>query len=351
MTRRLRVLVADDSALMRKLLSDFLQSDPEIQIVGVACDGAETLAQLRRLRPDVVTLDVQMSPQDGLDALREIMQTQPTPTIIVSGLSHPEIALQALALGAVDFIAKPSGTVSVDLFKIREELLTKVKLAAQAQVQKTLPLSERRDRTPHVLAAAPAAQMRRVIAIAASTGGPSALEQIIPALPGDLAASVFVVQHMPAGFTRSFAERLNTHSALRVKEAEDEESPQVGTVYIARGGRHLRIEPATPAGKKILRLDDSPAVMGLRPCANVLMATVAQEYGTASIGVVLTGMGTDGGEGLAHIRARGGVTIAQDQSSSVIFGMPRAAIEAGAAEKILPLAGIPTELVRLVQGK
>lgn len=355
MNGQLDVLVVDDSSLMRKLITDLLESDPGVKVVGTAGDGLEALQQIAALRPDVVTLDVEMPRMSGLEALERIMREMPLPVIMLSGLTRPEVTLTALELGAVDFVLKPSGVISVDLYKIRDELLNKVKIAVLANATKLArparpSLAE--AMLPPPLPQPPLtadSKQWRVIVVAASTGGPRALEVLLPGLPGGLPAATLVVQHMPKGFTTSLAKRLDKRSELRVREAKDGKVIEPGRAYIAPAGHHLLLDSSRSRNHVRFRLDDSPPVMGLRPAADRLMESAAQVYGQRCIGVVLTGMGSDGTQGIRAIKQRGGQTIAQDQASSVIYGMPRSAAESGFVDQVLPLEAIAAAIVRLVE--
>jgi len=341
---KVQVLVVDDSALMRKLISDLLESDPRIEVVDTARDGVEAIEKTCRLHPDVVTMDIQMPRMSGLDALSHIMGQCPTPVVVLTGLTDPNLAFEALERGAVDFVLKPSGTISVDIYKVRQELVEKVKLATLVNLRKVT--AKIAPASPIALRAPPGTPGKRAVAVGASTGGPKALDHLLSSLPVGLPAPVLVVQHMPPGFTRSFAERLNQRSPLLVKEAEEGDAVLPGRAYVAPGDHHMLIE--RQGGREIIRLDKSPRVKGLRPSADVTMRSVADVYGAGSIGVVLTGMGSDGAEGLKAIKERGGVTIAQDRATSIIYGMPRAAVESGCVDKVLPLDKIPGEIVRLL---
>ena len=349
MSGQLHVLVVDDSALMRKLITDLLESDPGVKVVGTARDGVDALRQIAALRPDVVTLDVEMPRMSGLEALERIMRQMPLPVVMLSGLTQQEVTLTALELGAVDFVLKPSGTISVDLYKVRDELLNKVKVAVFADATKlarpALPSP------PSTLEPPPMAEstLRRLVVVAASTGGPRALDVLVRGLPGGLPAVILAVQHMPKGFTSSLAKRLDARSALVVKEAKDRETIEPGQVYIAPAGHHLLLDPRPSRGHAQLCLDDSPPVMGLRPAADRLMESAAQVYSERCIGVILTGMGSDGTRGIQAIKQHGGQTIAQDQATSVIYGMPRSAVDSGFVDQVLPLNAIAPAVVRLVK--
>jgi two-component system chemotaxis response regulator CheB len=355
MAAPIRVLIADDSSLMRRLLCDIIERAPDLRVVGTARDGVEAVDLAVDLRPDVIVLDVQMPRLDGLAALDQIMAGCPTPVVMVSGVLDARQALQALDRGAVEVVAKPSGPISIDVYKVATELVGKIRLASQVPVTHIdrpggadFPVCP--DVAPQP---APARfkhgrlDLRRVIVVAASTGGPQAIEAIIPALPGDLAAAVIIVQHMPVGFTRCFAERLNQRSGLHVREARSGDVIAPGRAYIAPAGHHLLVSQRR-TDLATLRLDQSPPLGGLRPAADVTMRSAAVAFGPATIGLVLTGMGTDGADGLRWIKACGGQTLAQDQTSSVVYGMPWAAVEAGVVDRVLSLTDIATELVKLV---
>jgi two-component system chemotaxis response regulator CheB len=342
------VLVVDDSPLMRRIITSLLEGDPRIRVVSTAADGYEAIEKVAAIRPDVVTLDIEMPQLNGLQALQHIMAHTPTPVVMLSGVKDATAAVQALEMGAVEFVAKPSGTLSIDLYKVRDELISKVKLATLVHLDRATvqPVPRvppggppRISATGHVW----------TLAIGASTGGPRALDHILRALPADLPASVLIVQHMPAGFTASFARRLDQHSPLHVQEASDAQRVVAGSAYIAPGGLHMAV--VCENHHLVVRLQDSPPVNSVRPSADVLMASVARVCGPRSIGVVLTGMGADGAAGLAHIRAADGVTLAQDRESSMIFGMPRVAIERDVVDEVLPLSEIPRAIVNAVQGE
>lgn len=352
---KVQVLVVDDSALMRKLISDLLESDPRIEVMDTARDGHEAVEKVANLHPDVVTMDIEMPRMSGLEALGHIMSQNPTPVVMLTGLTDPRMTIEALEKGAVDFVVKPSGTISVDIYKIRQELIEKVKLATLMNLRKIAPRIEPvpRPPAPQFWGERGKAPSRpsggRAVVVGASAGGPRALGYLLGRLPARLPAPVLVVQHMPSGFTHSFAERLNQRSPLVVKEAKEGDVVLPGQAYVAPGGHHMLVEKRS--GRKIIRLDQSPRVKGLRPSADVTMRSVAEGYGTGSIGVILTGMGSDGTEGLKAIKERGGIAIAQDKATSVIYGMPRAAVKSGCVDKVLPLDEIPEEIVRILAGR
>lgn len=351
---RLRVLVVDDSKLMRRLIRDTLTSDQNIEVIGEAPDGPTAIQMIHKLRPDVVTLDVEMPGMTGLEVLGYVMSEIPTPTIILTGLSDPGLAVRALALGAVDFVRKPSGTISVDMYKVREELIQKVKAAPLANLRQLREQAEAAATAPEIKVPPPAAAAaveatpRWAVVVGASTGGPPALERLLGRLSPDPPAGLLVVQHMPAGFTRSLAQRLNERSALRVVEAAEGTPFLAGWAYIAPGGHHLVLRPGETPGSIVMHLDDSPPRGTLRPAADVTMAAVARLYGPRTLGVLLTGIGNDGTEGFRAIRQAGGRTIAQDRQTSLIYGMPRAVAEQGLADEIVPLDQIAAAIERIV---
>ena len=347
MTVTIDVLVVDDSPLMRRIITNLLESDPCIRVVSTAADGQEAIRKVETLRPDVVTLDIEMPRMNGLQALEQIMQRTPTPIVMLSGAKEAGAAVRALELGAVEFVAKPSGTISIDLYKVRDELIAKVKLATLVK----LDLAAATKTGPLVPLSPSLGGMKErgawMLAIGASTGGPRALGHLLRRLPADLPASVLIVQHMPASFTASFAQRLNQRSPLHVQEAKDGQEVTTGSAYVAPGGIHMAVEEKH--GRPIICLQDTPPVNSVRPSADVTMISVARLSGPCSMGVVLTGMGSDGAEGLAQIKAAGGLTLAQDKESSAIFGMPKAAIERGVVDGVLPLSKIPRAIVTAVQ--
>lgn len=356
----IRVLVADDSRSFRALLRAILERAPELEVVGEAGDGAEAVALTARHRPDVVTMDVRMPGVDGLAAIEEIMARHPTPVVVVSGEVGPEhqaTAFRALALGAVEVLRKPAATEPGRFEREAEEIRMAVRAVAG------LRLVTRRPRArggaaagvtpvPGLLAAvapapaeggAPAQRAARVVGIAASTGGPPAVARLLGALPAELPAAVLVVQHIASGFERGLAHWLALHTPLAVKLAEHGEPLRNGTVYLAPEGRHLTALVGTAY------LDDGPPVNGFRPSATTLFRSLAREYGPAGAGVILTGMGDDGADGLKAVRERGGATIAQGPGSCVVFGMPREAIARGAAGETLELDDIAPALLRVLR--
>ena len=331
------VLVVDDSAFMRKLIAEMVESSGEYRVVGTATDGVEALEQVRALAPDIVTLDIEMPRLDGLQALDQIMREMPRPVVMLSaaGSEHGnEMTLRALDRGAVEFVRKPSGPISIDLLTVREELAAALNAARAVNMAgvKT-PHAPTARVTTDVPAKKFAVSATRAVAIAASTGGPRALGEIVPHLPESLGAAVLIVQHMPREFTRTLARRLDAMSRLHVSEAEDGEPLRENRVYIAPGGYHMRVDGE--AGSGTIRLDTSPTVWGVRPAADPLFASVAEVFGAAAIGVILTGMGRDGAEGLRQIRDAGGLGAVQDRDSSIVYGMPQAALALAGADRVV----------------
>jgi two-component system chemotaxis response regulator CheB len=338
----------DDSAFMRKLVTELIEGSEEFRVIGTARHGLDALQKVQMLHPDIVTLDIEMPELDGLGALERIMRESPRPVVMLTATSGAgdEMALRALERGAVEFVRKPSGPISLDLVTIRDELLAALRAAAQVNLSSVHGSALPSSREP-ATASVSAIAARCVVVIAASTGGPRALAELVPALPAQLDASVLIVQHMPPGFTKTLAERLDALSALKVSEAMHGETIESGHVYIAPGGQHMRVHGVGRA--RVIMLDDSPPVWGVRPSADPLFRSVAESVGAAAIGVVLTGMGRDGAAGLRALRDAGGTGIAQDRESSVIYGMPQAAFAAGGAAMVLPLAEIAPALATLVR--
>jgi len=400
----IRVLIADDSAFMRKVLSDMFASQPDFEVAGTARNGQETVEKARELSPDLVTLDVNMPVMDGLEALDIIMKEHPIPVVMLSSLTQKgaEQTVKALALGAVDFISKAGGSIS-SIDGIKGEILEKCRAAAKAHARKSLsspvkaaspgppvmkrislpqrqgykppepagknqpepaapapanPFAARRNNPllkrnanppapPNKPSAVPMTDMGRgrekLVVIGTSTGGPQALQNVITRLPGNLPCGVVVVQHMPAGFTKALAERLNAISDISVKEAEDGDSIKPGMVYIAPGNYHLRIRN----GSQIV-LGQDPPVGNHRPAVNVMFSSVAP-LGQRLVAVIMTGMGCDGCDGMREIKEAGGYSIAQDEPTCVVYGMPKAVVDAGLADEIKPVQNIAQAIVEAVK--
>jgi two-component system, chemotaxis family, protein-glutamate methylesterase/glutaminase len=343
MSARIRVLVVDDSALMRKLIPQILQRDPSIEVVGTAMDGALGLKKIEELHPHVVTLDIDMPRMDGIEMLRQIMRRHRVPVIVVSAQtdSSASITLRALAFGAFDFVTKPQDAALGRLDQIASELAQKIKAAASSGPPKMIITVPTIKPKPARRASMPSGPSR-IVAIGISTGGPNALQYLLSQLPEDFPGCIVVVQHMPEGFTQMFAKRLDESSALEVKEAQSGDLLLAGRVLICPGDRHIKVRKMEHG--KIAILVDYPRVNGHRPSADVLFNSVAQEFGSNAVGVLMTGMGEDGAAGLGTLRAAGALTAAQSPDTCIVDSMPRAAIERGFASKIVSLPNLASFL-------
>src|SRR6266702_1067604 len=340
MNERVRVLVVDDSALMRKLIPNILARDPMIDVVGTAMDGAFALKKIEELRPDVVTLDLEMPRMDGMETLRLIMRRAPLPVIMVSTHSKEGAyaTFKALALGAIDFVAKPKEASSGHLDAIATQLIEKIKVAKRAAGGSIGTPAIAETIQPVKKNARVASPPHRIIAIGVSTGGPNALQFVLSQIPAAFTGSLLIVQHMPEGFTEMFARRLDEFCELEVQEAKSGDLLLAGRALICPGNRHMMVRRMSRGDMAVL--SDSAPVNGHRPSVDVLFHSVSQEFGPMSVGVLMTGMGEDGAEGLGAIKAAGGMTIAQSEDSCVVSGMPRAAILKGYADKGHPLEGL-----------
>lgn len=357
--KKIRVLVVDDSAFMCKVLQQIINSDPQMEVVGQGRDGRDGVALAEALRPDVITMDLNMPHVDGLQATELIMSQHPRPIVIVSSESREGAAstLKALELGAIDFVPKPSSGIDLDMKSVGEELTRKLKLAAKVRVVRTATRSK--ISVPNAAPSAAAADSLRnaalaiqgggkppMVVIAASTGGPAAVTRVVSSLPKDLPAAVFLVLHMPATFTKQFTVQLSELGGMPVKEAEANETAQPGTIYLCPGSHHLRL---SSNGK--IALDSGPRIEGYRPCADVAFETIAGYARAMTIGVVLTGMGNDAAKGVKAVKSVGGYVIAQDEATSMIFGMPAEAIKTGSVDETLGLdeigAAIEKRVVKL----
>ena len=359
--KKIRVLVVDDSAFMRKVMQGIISGDPGMQVIGEAGDGREAVTLAESLRPDVISMDINMPHLDGLAATEIIMSSNPRPIVIVSSESQEGArgTLRALQLGAVDFVSKPSSAINLDMNSVRDELTRKLRTAAKVRVVRTAtrpktaqrgsvgagmgagvcgrPPGGRRSGSPHAVERCP------LIILAASTGGPAALMRLVPNIRRDFPAAMVLALHMPASFTGQFTEQLAEASAIRVKEAAVEEALCPGTLYVCPGSHHLRI---SPAGN--IQLDDGPRIAGYRPCADVTLESAAAWAGPMASAVILTGMGNDGARGALAVKEAGGYVLAQDEATSMIFGMPQETIRAGAAHDVLALDAIPAALEKRV---
>lgn len=352
----IKILIADDSAFMRRLLSDLFMQEPDFMVVDTASNGKDAINKIKHLKPDLVTMDVNMPVMDGLTALEHLMEEEHrVPVVMISSLTKDgaDATIKALSLGAVDFIEKVSGPIS-SITSIKDEILSKCRAAVNANITKSLMTKNINQFTNKVIPSKGIIKPmivsnngnEKLIAIGTSTGGPRALQQIITQLPRNLPCGVVIVQHMPAGFTKSLADRLNTLSQLDVKEAENNDIIESGKVFIAPGNYHMTIESQGEA--RVIRLNQNPPVASHRPAVDILFESVAK-FGNKIIAVVLTGMGSDGAKGMQYIKKTGGYSIAEDKSTAVVYGMPKAVAELGLVDKVLPIDSIATELVQLVR--
>jgi two-component system chemotaxis response regulator CheB len=377
--KKIRVLIADDSAFMRKVLVSIVSADPGLEVAGEARDGRDAVQQAEALKPDVITMDINMPHMDGLQATEAIMSSNPKPIVVVSSESREgaDITLKALELGAIDFVPKPSSGVDLDMNAVRDDLVRKLKMASKVRVVRTaaktklaqeiassaprtepaLPSSYAQALRPSepkveparsVAFQAPTSSSRTngrfpIIILAASTGGPATLMKLAPVFPKDFPGSVLLVQHMPGSFTGQFSQQLSEVCAIKVKEAEAGEILAPGQLYVCPGSQHMRI---SQTGR--ITLDDGARINGYRPCADVTLETAADFAGNMAIGVVLTGMGNDGCRGIQQIKSVGGYVIAQDEATSVIFGMNAEAIKTGAVDQIMPLENVYSAIEKRV---
>lgn len=337
----LRVLIVDDSPFIRRLLGDLIAAEPDLQVVGFAQDGEEAVEKVRELRPDVVTLDVEMPRCGGLEALRRIMHLHPVPVVMVSSLTlkGAQETIEALQLGAVDVVAKPSGG-PIELARVREELLLKLRVACGAKVEANPPYVP-------VEAVSEVANLAsdRIVLIASSTGGPRALTELFRALPKGFPCPIVLVQHMPTGFTESLAERLSRIGPVRCREARDGDYLAPGKALVAPGGQHVTLDR-----RGMLRLSDGPTIHGVRPAADCLFLSAANSFGPRCVGLVLTGMGRDGAEGAAAIRKAGGLVLGESATTCTIYGMPRAAQLAGGIDAEHPIGEMAGALIDVLRG-
>lgn len=340
-----RLLVVDDSALMREILTTIFSADKGVEVVGVANDPMHARELIKQTNPDVITLDVEMPKMDGLSFLEKIMRLRPMPVVMVSSLTqrNADVTLRALEMGAVDFVAKPTIDMQRGMEQKSDELIMKVKMAAlvkvRARTNPGAPVS-----SPLVVQPGPGySSTEKTVAIGSSTGGVEALTELVKALPADCPATL-VVQHMPGGFTKRFSERLNEIVAVSVMEAEDGVRAVPGHVYIANGEKHLELVRSGAMYK--CKLTDGPLVTGHRPSVDVLFKSMALASGSNAVGVILTGMGKDGAKGLLEMRKAGAVTLGQDEATSIVYGMPKAAFELGAVQTQLPISQVASHIVQ-----
>jgi two-component system chemotaxis response regulator CheB len=347
MPAKINVIVVDDSAFMRKSISIMLESDQDIKVIAAAKDGEEGYNLVRKLHPDLVTMDIEMPKMDGLTSLQKIMKDCPTPVLMISSLTTEgaDATMKAFEYGAVDFIPKELSYINVNIIKIKEELIRKIK-----EIVRQNALIERLKRLRNIKLFQPFTDEipslknlpqigYRAVAIGVSTGGPLSLQKVIPLISRNINCPVFIVQHMPPKFTKSLADRLNSMSELTVKEAENDEIVKKGYVYIAPGGFHMTIK-RNGMGTFFVSVSEEPSSTLHRPSVDVMINSVVENFGKNILGVIMTGMGKDGLEGIRALKEAGGYCLAQDEESSVVFGMPKAVIEAGYADVVAPLEKI-----------
>ncbi len=356
MTKKIRVLIVDDSALVRRILTELLGADPDIEVVGTAADPLMARERIKQLNPDVLTLDVEMPKMDGVTFLANLMRLRPMPVVMVSSLTRDgaEVTLRALELGAVDFVSKPRIDVAHTLSDYAEEIVAKIKVAAGARPLKhaAAPLADTLGAIPPKLSAdavlrktLPTGHLQtteRIIAIGASTGGTEAIREVLVRMPAD-APGIVITQHIPEAFSGPFARRLDGLCAMTVREAADGEHILSGHAYIAPGDRHLLVE--RDGARYLCRLNDGPPVNRHRPSVDVLFRSVAQNVGPNAIGAILTGMGDDGAEGLKEMRAAGAATLAQDEKTSVVWGMPGAAVRRAAVDEVIGIESMAAAIL------
>lgn len=346
----IRVLIADDSAVMRTALSRMLDASPQIRVCGTARNGQEVLEKTKLLQPDVITLDVEMPILNGVEALKRIMSECPRPVIMVSSATcaGAEVTLEALAAGAFDYLSKENFHPGMEGFRMGADLIQKIQAAShsrlareRAALQTPLPPSLLPVTMPHRSGVVP-----RIVVLGTSTGGPPALQELLPELPGDLPVSMIVIQHMPPGFTAPLAKRLDGLSRVKVCEAQHGEELAPGTVYIAPAGQHTTV--VQEGSRVLIHLTDTPSGTQHKPSVDVAMLSVAELFGPFAMGIILTGMGSDGLEGMTAIHQAGGLTIGQDEASSVVYGMPRACAEHGVLDRVVPLQNVPAHILQAI---
>ncbi|WP_442599519.1 protein-glutamate methylesterase/protein-glutamine glutaminase [Neobacillus sp. D3-1R] len=359
-----KVLIVDDSAFMRKLIHDFLSDHPELEVIGTARNGEDAIKKIKDLKPDVVTMDVEMPVLNGIEALKMIMEASPVPVIMLSSTTKEgaENTLLAIQNGAVDFIAKPSGSISLDLYKVKDELIQKVLSARKANIARLVNSKVNQiisvpklthyskielENQTFITSQKWEKSSKKIICIGTSTGGPRALQHVLTKLPKEVEAPLFIVQHMPPGFTKSLASRLDSLSQIKVKEAEDGELAKKGVAYIAPGGYHLKVKQVGTS--LAIQLDQTQARNGHRPSVDVLFESLSDLSGFAKIAVIMTGMGTDGAQGLRQLKYKGTVkAIAESESTSIVYGMPKAAIATKLVDEVTEVENIAEKILKYV---
>ncbi len=355
MPDKIRVLVVDDSSYSRQTIKEMLETDSGIEVAAVATNGIEAMAKTIKLKPDVITLDFEMPEMDGFSFLRWIMKERPMPVVMVTSYSDSATVFRALELGAVDFVAKPSRRASMELHGIRDDLIKKVKGIRNLKIDKLSISRDLISQTPKDMEKGkvpfPTKTISElgVVAIGASTGGPTALQVLLTRLPAHFPAAVLISQHMPRGFTKPFSERLARLTRIKVREAADDDVLEAGKALLCPGGFHITLKRKNGAVRVVLR--ESTSRDRYVPSVDIMMSHAAEQFGTLTMGVVLTGMGNDGKIGIVDIKNQGGYTIAEAESTAVIFGMPNEAIKTGAIDRVLPLHEIAGEIITALMGK
>lgn len=353
MNRQIKILIVDDSAFMRRVISDIINSDYRFTVVGTAKNGEEGLEKVNELEPDVITLDVDMPGMDGLEMLRILMKENPKPVLLISALTKEgaDTTIKALGLGAVDFITKPNNIFKMNEKDIKNEIIKRIYLISNIsnfpfdnkKFKRKLIQNSQKQISNH-------SDIKKIIAIGTSTGGPRALQEVLPDIPQNLSATYVIVQHMPPGFTKSLAERLNNLCQIKVKEAEDKDMLYPGVAYIAPGNYHILIEKVPYTTNFWIRLSSSPSVSGHRPSVNVMLNSLSEINVNNVVGVIMTGMGNDGCEGMKNLKQKNNAhIIAQDEKTCVIYGMPKSVIDEGIADVIVPINQIAKEIIKVVE--
>ncbi|WP_242860843.1 protein-glutamate methylesterase/protein-glutamine glutaminase [Defluviitalea phaphyphila] len=360
MIKKKKILVIDDSAFMRRVISDIINSDNRLIVVGTAKNGKEGLRKIKELNPDVITTDIEMPTMNGLEMIKILMETTPKPVLVISAFTKEgaDTTIKALELGAVDFITKPENIFKINKEETKKQILEKIITASNIRnlphkniknIRKDIKNIEKNTIKKESIKEY-GKYLRKIVAIGTSTGGPRALQEVLPYIPKTLPASYVIVQHMPPGFTKSLSERLNSLSDITVKEAKDKDILYPGVAYIAPGDYHILIEKANNSSDYWIRLSSSPPVAGHRPSVNVMFNSLIETNFNDIIGVIMTGMGTDGLEGMKNLkRKKNAFIIAQEEKSCVVYGMPRAVIEAGIADVVVPLHKIAKEIIKVVE--
>ncbi len=348
----IKVLIVDDSAFMRNTLSNMISSDPDIQVAGIARDGIEAVEKVASLKPDIVTLDIEMPRMDGIEALKRIMDTNPLPVLMVSSLTTEgaKATLDALDIGAVDFIPKNLSDLSINIVKIKDVFIDKIKKLGRTRFRRPAGVGKKSGDKPLEMPESKGYKAHRrvsIVAIGSSTGGPKALQNIVSKIPANFPVPIVIAQHMPPAFTGPFAERLNQLSAIHIKEAEKGEPIIKGTAYIAPGGGHMSLLRRKLTETTIEVSEDRGEYI-YRPSVDVLMLSTVENFSGHVLGVILTGLGNDGCKGMKEVKNKGGRTIAESEETCVVYGMPKSVVEAGAADKIVPLDKMAGEIINAV---